>query len=80
MRYAYVLHRREVFLQIFQGQLPCGARGLNGVIRVHLFIYIHSLRKRAVNTLASVRMCTHSHGPSLLETALSINIRCAGPY
>ena len=33
---AHVLHRREVVLQIFQGQLPCGARVLNGVISVHL--------------------------------------------
>ena len=71
MRYGYVLHRREVALQIFQGQLPCGAKGLNDVIRVHLhpfFAYTSS------DTLASVRMCTNSHGPSLLETALSINI------
>ena len=45
MRYGYVLHRREVVLQIFQGQLPCGARGLNGVISIHLhpfFVYTSS--------------------------------------
>ena len=47
MRYGYVLHRREVVLQIFQGQLlvPCGARGLNGVVSVHLhlfFVYMSS--------------------------------------
>ena len=45
MRYGYVLHRREVVLQIFNGQLPCGARGLNGVISVHLhpfFVYTRS--------------------------------------
>ena len=42
------------------------------------FIYIHSLCIQAVNTLANVRMCTHSQGPSLVETALSINIGCAG--
>ena len=46
--------------------------GLDASMVSYAFIYIHSLRKRAVNTLASVRMCTHSHGPSLLETALSI--------
>ena len=40
MRYGYVLHRREVVLQIFQGQLPCGARYLNGVIRVHLHPFV----------------------------------------
>ena len=45
MRYGYVLHRREVVQQIFQGQLPCGTRGLNGVISVHLhpfFVYTGS--------------------------------------
>ena len=54
--------------------------GLEASMVSYAFIYIHSLRKRAVNTLASLRMCTHLHGPSLLETAQSINIRCAGPY
>ena len=29
--------------------------------------YIHSLRIQAKNTLASVRMCMHSHGPSLMK-------------
>ena len=71
MRYCYVLHRQETVLQIFHGLLPCGTRGLNGVISVHLRPF---LRIQAKNTLASVRMCTHSHGPSLVETALSINI------
>ena len=45
MRYGYVLHRREVVLQIFQGQLPYGAIGLNGVISGHLhpfFVYTSS--------------------------------------
>ena len=45
MRYGYVLDRREVVLQIFQGQLLCGAIGLNGVISVHLhpfFVYTSS--------------------------------------
>ena len=36
MRYGYVLHGQEVVLQIFRGQLPCWARGLNGVMSVHL--------------------------------------------
>ena len=77
MRYGYVLHRREVVLQIFQGQLPCGARGLNGVISVHLhpfFVYTSSEYSG---------QCAHVHalhGPPLVETALSINICCAGPY
>ena len=71
MRYGYVLHQREFFLQIFQGQLPCEARRLNGIISVHqhpFFVYTSS------EYLASVRMCMHTHGPSLVETALSINI------
>ena len=45
MRYGYVLHQREFVLQIFQGQLPSRARGLNGVISVHLhpfFVYMSS--------------------------------------
>ena len=71
MRYGYVLHGREIVLQIFRGQLPCWARGLYGVMSVHQQSF---LRIRAVNTLASVHMCTHSHGHSLVEIALSINI------
>ena len=45
MRNGYVLHRREVVLQIFQGQLHCGARCPNCVISVHLdpfFVYTSS--------------------------------------
>ena len=40
MRFAYVLHRREVVLTDIHGQLPCEARALNGVTLV--FIYFHS--------------------------------------
>ena len=45
MRYGYVLHRREVVLKIFQGQLSCEAKGLIGVISVHphhFFVYTSS--------------------------------------
>ena len=47
---------------------------------VHALIYIRTLCMRAANALASQRICTDSHEPSLLTDAISTEISCTGPY
>ena len=63
MRFGYVLHLRSMDNYLV---------GLEASIVSEAFIYIHSLCVGAVKTLASVRMCAHSHVPSLQKTTISI--------
>ena len=61
MRFAYVLHRREVVLQISMDSY---------LVRLelkwcHISVYLHPFL---------VYMLKRSHGPSLVETAININV------
>ena len=61
MRFGYVLHLREVVLQICMDNEQVGP---DASIVSWVFIYIHSLCILAVNTPASVHMWAHPYGPS----------------